>query len=241
MKVTRDTTYLRNKAPAAWRSRQSGRRALVIATFCAVVLGLSASFSSAEQQGRTWVERPNAGRTPPLAQAVVGTGPLESIRGTIGRQGGVDMFKICAGPNFRATTVGRTTLDTQLFLFDRRGVGLYANDDASGTGTFQSTLPASSPNGPNIRSEYFLAISTFDRDPIDARVSRESKLIFPTFPFEQVFGRFTDTGPITGWRGFGFGTGDYTISVRGAAFLNARARCVPRSSSPASLEHIEKG
>jgi hypothetical protein len=214
---------------------------LMIATFCAVALGLTASFSFAGQQGTAWVEEGNAGQSPAQAQAVVGTGPLASIRGAIGRQGrDVDMFKICAGPNFGATTVGGATFDTQLFLFDRHGVGLYANDDAA-SGTVQSRLPASHPNGPNIRSEYFLTISAFDRDPIDETVSRESKLIFPTVPFRGVFGRFTDTGPITGYSGFAGPGGNYTISLGDAEFLRANATCVPQSSSPAGSEPIDKG
>jgi hypothetical protein len=241
MNLRRGTTYLGSNPPAGGRGRPRRPRGLVIATSCAMVLALTAVLAVAQQVGRTWVERGDAGETPPTAQAVVGTGSLEAIRGAIVHRRGhpdADMFKICAGPHFSATTVGGAHFDTQLFLFDRRGVGLYANDDSAGT--VQSTLPAGHPNGPNIRGEYFLAISEFDRDPVDATVRRESKLIFPTFPFDQVLGRFTDTGPITGWHGVAGPGGHYRIRLTDAEFLTRQARCVPQSSSPAGSEQIEK-
>jgi hypothetical protein len=244
----KELTSLRRKPPAAWRDRQRWRRAWMIAALCLIVLGLTATLGFAQQVGTTWEEDPDAGDlarapAPRAAQAVVGTGPLESITGTILpriQRPDVDMFKICAGPQFSATTVGGATFDTQLFLFDRNGVGVYANDD-SAPGTVPSTLPASHPHGPNIRSEYFLAISEFDRDPVDATVRRESTLIFPSFPFAEVFGRFTDTGPITGW-GDGAGAGgDYTISLTDAEFLTSPGRrCAPQPSSLAGAEDIDK-
>jgi hypothetical protein len=239
MTIRGGTTHLISKRSDAWRGRPRSGWALVIATLCAVVLGLTATLAFG--QAGTWVERPDAGERPATAQAVVGTGLLGSISGALvfrDHHPDVDMFKICAGPNFSATTVGGAHFDTQLFLFDRRGVGLYANDDSAGT--VQSTLPAGHPNGPNIRSEYFLAISAFDRDPVDATVRREPKLIFPTFPFGEVFGRFTDTGPITGWQGVTADSGHYRISLMDAEFLNRHARCVAQSASPLGSEHIDK-
>jgi hypothetical protein len=246
MNVRERTAFLSSRKPAAaWCDRQRDRRAWVIATFCAMALGLTATPAFAQQVGTTWVERLDAGELPRAqhpraAQPVVGTGPLESIRGALvpRRRPDVDMFKLCAGPQFSATTVGGAGFDTQLFLFDRNGVGLYANDDSAGS--LQSTLPASHANGPNIRSEYFLAISEFDRDPVDGTVQRTSKLIFPTFPFDGVFGRFTDTGPVTGWQGISGQGGDYTISLTDAEFLTRQKRCVPQPSSPAGAERIDK-
>jgi hypothetical protein len=247
MNAKERTTSLRSRRPpAASRDRQRGRRAWIIATSCAIVLGLTATLASAQQVGTSWVEGPDAGESPRAqhphpAQSVVGTGPLESIRGALVPRArpDVDMFKICAGPQFSATTVGGADFDTQLFLFDRNGVGLLANDDSAGT--VQSTLPASHPNGPNIRSEYFLAISEFDRDAVDGTVRRASQLIFPTFPFDEVFGRYTDTGAITGWEGFAGPGGDYTISLTDAEFLSRQGRrCAAQPSSLAGAQHIDK-
>jgi hypothetical protein len=213
-----------------------GRRPLVVVTFCAVVLGVTAALAFAGQVGQAWQEGPDAGQRPPVAQAAVGTGSLDSISGSLSSGHDVDMFKICAGTNFSASTVGGTTVDTQLFLFDRRGVGLYANDDDIG---FQSTLPASDPHGPNIRGEYFLAISVFDQDPVDATAPRASKLIFNDSP-PGVPGRFTDTGPITGWQGLATVGGSYAISLTGAEFLTTQGHCVTQATSAASSAPTEK-
>ncbi|HEX5468164.1 MAG TPA: hypothetical protein VFW80_03855 [Gaiellaceae bacterium] len=202
----------------------------------AVVMGVVASSSLGGQQGQKWVEQPDAGAKPGGAQAVRGTGQLKVIKGMLV---GVDMFKICADPGFSASTIGGADFDSQLFLFDSHGVGLYANDDSGGT--LQSELPAGHPNGPSIRGEYFLAISSYDRDPVNGPVPRSPALIFPTFPFDQVHGRFTDTGHVTGWEGVGFGSGAYKISLTGAEFLNRHARCVHEEEMPLGAERIDKG
>ena len=55
------------------------------------------------------------------------------------------------------------TLDTQLFLFDADGLGVYANDDSAATS--QSTLPAGHPLTPAAPGEYLLGVSPYDRDP----------------------------------------------------------------------------
>ena len=59
-------------------------------------------------------------------------------------------------------TVGLTALDTQLFLFDADGYGVYANDDWVTRG---SNLPANHRFSPRTGGEYFLAISQYNRDP----------------------------------------------------------------------------
>ena len=57
----------------------------------------------------------------------------------------VDVYKLClsGGGTFSASTVGGTTADTQLFLFDSSGLGVYGNDDEGALR--QSTLPAGHP------------------------------------------------------------------------------------------------
>ena len=207
----------------------------MIAAVAACVLGATASSALAGQVGTTWVEREDAGPKPANAQATIGSGPLTAIRGVANFN--ANMFRICAGPDFSASTENMADFDTQLFLFDKRGVGLYATDDGV---DLQSSLPSGHPNGPNIRSEYFIAISPFDRDPVDVSVARDSKLIFPTFPFEGVYGRFTDTGPISGWQGVSNGDGNYTIELTGAEFLNRNGRCTRQSSMPLGAERIGK-
>src|SRR5262245_33047576 len=102
----------------------------------------------------------DAGQTVGTAQTTVGAGFLDEIRGTIGSPGptgDVDLFVIfISNPSgFSATTVGTpgTLANTQLFLFDVNGRGVYANDDASAA-TGRSTLPAGSPLGPTAPGIY---------------------------------------------------------------------------------------
>ena len=65
------------------------------------------------------------------------TGPSRPICGSFTDASDADVYRICLsdGDSFSASTVGATTpttLDTQLFLFDSQGYGVYANDDARG-------------------------------------------------------------------------------------------------------------
>jgi hypothetical protein len=57
--------------------------------------------------------------------------PITKIRGTIGGANDVDVYAIyISDPStFSATTIGGTTLDTALWLFDEDGKGVVYNDD----------------------------------------------------------------------------------------------------------------
>ena len=70
--------------------------------------------------------------------------PVDAIDGRLAAGDDQDLYRICleGGGSFSATTVGGTELDTQLFLFDAAGRGVYGNDDSQATR--QSTLPAAS-------------------------------------------------------------------------------------------------
>src|SRR5690242_15280868 len=114
-----------------------------------------------------------------LFQEVAGLGA--TITGSIGFPSDVDMYAItmAVSGTFAATTAGQpgTLSDTQLFLFTFPGLGVIGNDDASSTSK-RSTLPAV----PLAAGLYFLAISSFDVDPVSP-----TGLIFPTAPFTGVF------------------------------------------------------
>jgi hypothetical protein len=149
----------------------------------------------------------DAGNLPAFSQAAGVLPLLTTITGSIGTSTDADMFAITISQtgSFSATTVGRpgTLGDTQLFLFRFPGLGVVANDDSQLT--LRSTLP-STPVTPGL---YFLGVSSFDVDPLSP-----GGLIFPSFPFDGVFG---PTGPgggsaITGWQGFG-ATGTYNIAL----------------------------
>jgi hypothetical protein len=167
-----------------------------------IILGLAPGAAAI-----TFNEIGDAGNLPALSQAAGVLPVLTTITGSIGSSTDADMFAITfsqAG-TFSATTVGQpgTLADTQLFLFRFPGLGVAANDDSKLT--LRSTIP-STPVTPGL---YFLGISSFDVDPVSP-----GGLIFPSFPFDQVFG---PTGPgggsaITGWQGSG-ATGTYTIAL----------------------------
>ena len=176
----------------------------------------------------TWTEDGDAGELPVgdpfvTAQSVTGDGPLDEIRGSLTLQPrgdtlgpDVDMYRIflSGGQTFSATTVGGSILDTQLFLFDSDGFGVYGNDDASGV--VQSTLPNGSITSlsPVAPGDYFLAISHFNTDPVSV-----GGLIFPSSPFGDVHGPTGPGGasPISGWilANEGFSSGDYRIFITG--------------------------
>ena len=168
----------------------------------AIILGLAPRAAAI-----SFNEIGDAGNLPAFSQAAGVVPLLTTITGSIGNSTDADMFAISfsqAG-TFSATTVGTpgTLVDTQLFLFRFPGLGVVANDDSKNTlrSTFQGI-----PVTPGL---YFLGVSGFDVDP-----ASPGGLIFPSFPFDQVFG---PTGPgggsaITGWQGVG-ATGTYSITL----------------------------
>ena len=195
--------------------------AVLLALSGLLVLGAS---SAQAAYGLAWNEQANAGGLPGSAQRVTGTGGISAISGHLSSAGDEDMYVICLTGNktFSATTVNAASadLDTQLFLFNASGLGVYANDDSAGT--LQSTLPANHALTPQSQGKYYLAISSYDNDPLSA-----GGRIFPSNPY---FGRVVGpTGPggsqrITAWTNTGFASGAYTIRLTGARV------CAPYSS-----------
>jgi PEP-CTERM motif-containing protein len=178
-----------------------------------------------------WTEIGDAGSLPGTAQVPTGTNPLTSIAGTISSTTDADMYQIFIpiGSAFSASTVGTagTLADTQLFLFNASGFGVYHNDDSPGGLTTRSFLPAGHPSGPLAAGVYYLVITGFDVDPVSP-----GGAIFPDTPFDAIHG---PTGPgggsaITGYIGTSL-TGTYTIVLTGAQFVPAGA-AVPE---PATL------
>lgn len=164
----------------------------------------------------TWAESGDAPSLPP-GQEPTGTGPLTSISGAISGNGlpfgtDIDMYKICLDGNrtFSATTVGLTTVDTYLALFDVSGRGVYANMNASPT-VEQSTLPAGaatlSPSAPGV---YYLGVSTSDLAPLDASGAH-------IFTGSGVAVQApAGTNPMAGWVIGRLAGGPYTVNLTGA-------------------------
>lgn len=126
-----------------------------------------------------------------------------------------DMYMInIDGPaGFSATTVGGTTADTQMWLFDLAGMGVSFNDDSAAT--LQSTVTGTFVPGPGM---YFLAVSQFDLDAY----SFAGLELWMDGPFgtERAPDGPGAGSPIDHWFGLAFGAPDtYSIALTGASFV----------------------
>jgi hypothetical protein len=167
--------------------------------------------------GATVVELDDSGETLAEAQVIPGPGPysLTQIAGTLSASN-ADLFRIhLSGGQFVATTVNPATnfFDTQLFLFDSSGRGIFANDDDPALPP-QSSIspPASLPEG-----WYYLGIAAFGYDPVST-----GGMIFP--PVDNFLVLSTDlrtaagpggSSPLLGFDGVTGQAGRYTISIEG--------------------------
>ncbi|MFT3686802.1 MAG: GC-type dockerin domain-anchored protein [Phycisphaerales bacterium] len=161
-----------------------------------------------------------AGDMPATAFIPAGTGELSSISGAFGAND-VDMYKIsiCDPASFSATTVGGTTADTQLFLFDENGMGVTFNDDSTG---LQSTLTAQFVSS---SGNYYIAVSRFDIDPVDAG-GNELWIDTPYGVERQPDGAGAGS-PIAAWNGANAATATYTISFTGTCYPTNNSVCSP--------------
>ena len=175
-----------------------------------------------------------AGALPGTAQDLTGVYATE-ITGTIPDTTdpflGVNMFAIDIpiAADFSAITIGSPfgITDTELFLFDSSGRGVYANDDISGANTL-SCLPSIVANpcpsaqppgiGPLTPGIYYLAITRSSNMPLSATGE-----IFTINNSTDVVGPDLTMGgndPITGWDGGAFTSSDtdlvdYDILITG--------------------------
>jgi hypothetical protein len=173
----------------------------------------------------------------------MGDGAVSSIEGSYTDAADADVYRLCLsdGVSFSATSVAYaassdgasapTTLDTQMFLFDSQGYGVYANDDWNGSRG--SKLPAQHRFSPRAGGEYFLAISQYNRDPQSwqGEIFQDnfSRLTFPDgVLYANGFGA---AETLSGWNGRAPGTsGTYTITLTGTA------PCVPPDTTPPTVD-----
>jgi hypothetical protein len=179
-----------------------------------------------------WDESDNgggdAGDLPETAQST-GSDPITKIRGTIGGANDVDVYAIyISDPDaFSATTIGGTTLDTALWLFDEDGKGVVYNDDnPDATTGFQSRID-NRTNCITQPGRYYLAVSIFTRRAAGCGEG----LIWATTPARGV--RCPD-GPesasrVGSWSGSSTSTGRYIIFLTGVSGASAGdpADCPP--------------
>lgn len=176
-----------------------------------------------------YVETTDAGALPAAATSLLTFPSLTGISGNLSSTTDRDMFAIylTGGGTFSATTVGQpgTLLDSQLFLFDSTGRGVYGNDDdASGQGSnqFRSTLPANSARTPLSAGIYYLLIVASGANP-----TGNGGLIFPNYitpPTVDPTAVVGPTGPgggspITGYTGTASESGTYSIALTGVGSI----------------------
>ncbi len=174
--------------------------------------GLASPVTSADE----YIEIGDAPETLPGQFTVtVGGAQLTGIQGTLSSATDADVFRIfIIDPlRFSATTVGTagSLVDSQLYLFTPTGVAIIGSDDAP-IGGPRSSIPAIFPGSGSLSSgHYLLAISGFDRDPVDAA---GLELFTDNFPGLQtpIAGR----GPLAGFAGTG-GSGTYRIALTGVS------------------------
>ncbi len=195
-----------------------------------VALAAIALLATDTVHAATFTEIGDAGETLSSVQEIPeGSLTLDSISGTVlpsNAPNDADLFRIFidGGGSFSATTVGGAAFDTQLFLFDSNGRGVYTNDDTANPSSSQSTLPANNPLTPTQPGFYYLGISGFNYDPVSANGE-----IFPATPFSAVVGPTGPGGgaPLTNFEGVNDG-GSYNITLTGA-------RAVPEPASTAGI------
>ena len=176
------------------------------------VLSLTLSFIAPCYAGL--IVASGAGSTPATAEDLTGLSPTEIV-GTLVDLNDVSMFKIFDQDptNFSAITlaVGAFGIpDTVLSLFDSTGVGIYLNDDISGSNTM-SCLTSAGPGNPCPLSGavlaagfYYLAISRSANYPQDS----SSAEIFNPASSTDLVGPSSSLS-VAGWDGGASGSPDF--------------------------------
>jgi hypothetical protein len=179
-----------------------------------------------------WDETDNgggdAGDLPETAQST-GSDPITKIRGTIGGANDVDVYAIyISDPSaFSATTIGGTTLDTALWLFDENGKGVVHNDDNPDATTGTQSRIDNRTNCITQPGRYYLAVSISVRRAAGCGEG----LIWATTPTRGV--RCPDgaesASRVAGWSGSSSSTGRYIIFLTGVSGASAGdpADCPP--------------
>jgi filamentous hemagglutinin family protein len=147
------------------------------------------------------------GTAQPVNKATDGTG-FNAISGNLDSASDVDLYQLTLrqGVPFRASTLNGSQVDTQLFLFDSRGLGLASNDDDYSAHTQQSTI-GSNFFIPAASGTYYLGISSADNDPRSSQGEIFAGLLGrPRGPGSQL--------PLSEWNGNAdSGGGSYTITL----------------------------
>ncbi|CAG1010069.1 hypothetical protein PHYC_03791 [Phycisphaerales bacterium] len=162
----------------------------------------------------------NPNELPSGAEIPQGSGDLFSLSGTfVPSEAHLFQIQVCDAANFSATTVGGTTVDTQLFLFDANGMAVAANDDEVGGATLQSRLTSQFIPGNGV---YYLAVSQYNHDPVS---SCNSLMFDNAFRVEHGPDGPGAGLPLAAWVNASAATTAYTISLTGACYPGGANPC----------------
>jgi len=186
-------------------------------------------------------ERGDAGQLRATANDM-GAGPVSEIQGSFTDGADADVYRVCLsdGASFSASTLG-ATLDTQLFLFDSQGYGIYANDDSAGSRG--SLLPARHRFSPRAGGEFFLGISAFNRDPQSSLGEIfQNNFNRTTYPDSVIDANGSGAGqPLSDWAGRASGPpGTYRIALTGTTGCDSTPPTVDLTS-PANGARVARG
>lgn len=158
----------------------------------------SAALIASQAMAAPYSEIGDAGQTRASAQDL-GAG-INVISGNVASNT-ADLYAFnWGGGSFTADTLG-SNFDTELWLFDALGNGVWGNDDLSYTNNRSRITTASLAAG-----EYFIGISGYGTDPFGSRGR-----IFDNDSYSQLGPRRNDN-PLDRWQGNSTG-GRYTINL----------------------------
>ena len=120
------------------------------------------------------------------------------------------------GGNLTIDTLGSAISDTQLFLFDSTGAGVFSNDDTYG---FLSEISGNLAAG-----DYLIGVSSYDYDPY-----ADGVLMFPSTPYGSQHTPLT-SDTLTAWSGNSYTSGNYQIN-----FSSATSSSVPEPGTLALM------
>jgi hypothetical protein len=202
-------------------------RTAVSALIALVTLALAPGAFAASEQG-------DAGDLRATAQDL-GDAPVTTISGSFASAADADVYRLCLsnGSSFSASTIGGIGpgVDSQMFLLDSEGLGVYANDDWPGSRG--SLLPANHRFSPTRGGEYFLAISEYNRDPHSnqGEIFQDGfdRLFYPDGVINA--NGFGSAQPHTSWMGRApGGPGSYVVTVTGST------SCVPPDTTAPTVD-----
>jgi hypothetical protein len=169
---------------------------------------LGTTFLTSSAFATPYFEAGDAGQSLADAQ-LIGAG-VDVIYGSVDTHS-ADMFSFdWLGGAFAVDTLG-SIADTQLFLFNAAGQGVWANDQAASAVNWSQIIDPALAAG-----QYFIGISVFDYDPFTSDGSSSLGALFPSSPFTAQLAPWTDL-PLDHWQtfsGHSSGAGDYVINFR---------------------------